>query len=158
MNRIGLGVDVHPFAAQRKLIIGGVEIPYERGLAGHSDADVLAHAMADAVLGAIGEADIGHLFPDTDPKIKGINSMLIVKEAAARARKANARIANIDATIIAQEPKLYPHILAMKKNLADALGLQPSQIGIKATTSEWMGFTGRKEGVVAIAVASVEMP
>jgi 2-C-methyl-D-erythritol 2,4-cyclodiphosphate synthase len=156
MNRIGLGVDVHQFAAGRKLIIGGVEIPYERGLEGHSDADVLAHAIADALLGAIGEVDIGHLFPNTDPKIKGINSLLILKEVAARVKKAKAKIANVDATIIAQEPKLFPHIAAMKKNLSAALGIKPAFIGIKATTSEWMGFTGRKEGIVAVAVALVE--
>jgi 2-C-methyl-D-erythritol 2,4-cyclodiphosphate synthase len=156
MNRIGLGVDVHQFATGRKLIIGGVEIPYERGLEGHSDADVLAHAVADALLGAIGEVDIGHLFPNTDPKIKGISSMLILKEVAARVKKAGATVSNIDATLIAQEPKLFPHITAMKKNLAQALAILPTQIGIKATTSEWMGFTGRKEGMVAVAVALVE--
>src|SRR5439155_10640376 len=133
MNRVGLGMDVHQFAAGRKLIIGGVEIPYERGLAGHSDADVLAHAVADALLGAIGEVDIGHLFPNTDPKIKGISSMLILKEVAGRLKKTGATIANIDATLIAQEPKVSPHIAAMKKNIGAALSIEPAQIGIKAT-------------------------
>ncbi|HUJ10701.1 MAG TPA: 2-C-methyl-D-erythritol 2,4-cyclodiphosphate synthase [Verrucomicrobiae bacterium] len=157
MNRVGIGIDVHRFAAGRKCIIGGVEIPHTHGLEGHSDADVLAHAIADALLGAAALGDIGKFYPPTDAKWKNMDSMVIVRECAERVKKAGGRINNIDAAVIAESPKLSPHILKMQEVLAKHLGVAPSQVGIKATTSELMGFTGRKEGIVAIAIASVEM-
>ena len=157
MNRVGIGIDVHRFAAGRKLIIGGVAIPHEHGLEGHSDADVLAHAIADAVLGAAALGDIGKFYPPSDTKFKGMDSMVIVRECAERVRQAGGRINNIDAAIVAEAPKLSPHIPKMQEILGKNLGVAPSQVGIKATTSELMGFTGRKEGIVAIAIASVEM-
>lgn len=157
MNRVGIGIDVHRFAANRKLIIGGVEIPHTHGLEGHSDADVLAHAIADALLGAAALGDIGKFYPPSNMKFKNMDSMVIVRECADRVRKAGGRINNIDAAIVAQEPKLSPHIPKMADVLAKNLGVAASQVGIKATTSELMGFTGRKEGIVAIAIASVEM-
>ena len=157
MNRVGIGIDVHRFAAGRKCIIGGVEIPHTHGLEGHSDADVLAHAIADALLGATALGDIGKFYPPSDAKWKNMDSMVIVRECAERVRKAGGHINNIDAAIVAESPKLSPHIPKMQKVLAKNLGVAPTQIGIKATTSELMGFTGRKEGIVAIAMASVEM-
>jgi 2-C-methyl-D-erythritol 2,4-cyclodiphosphate synthase len=157
MNRVGIGIDVHRFAAGRKCIIGGVEIPHTHGLEGHSDADVLAHAIADALLGAAALGDIGKFYPPSDMKWKNMDSMVIVRECAERVRKAGGRINNIDAAIIAESPKLSPHIPKMQEVLAKNMDVTPSQIGIKATTSELMGFTGRKEGVVAIAIASVEI-
>jgi len=157
MNRVGIGIDVHRFAAGRKLIIGGVEIPHEQGLEGHSDADVLAHAIADALLGAAALGDIGRYYPPSDTKFKNMDSMVIVRECAERVRRAGGRLNNIDAAVIAQAPKLSPHIPNMQEILGKNLGVPPSAVGIKATTSELMGYTGRKEGVVAIAIASVEM-
>jgi len=157
MNRVGIGIDVHRFAPKRKLIIGGVEIPHTHGLEGHSDADVLAHAIADALLGAAALGDIGKFYPPSDAKWKNMDSMVIVRESAERVRKAGGGINNIDAAIVAEAPKLSPHIPKMQEILAKNLGVTPSQIGIKATTSELMGFTGRKEGIVAIAIASVEL-
>jgi 2-C-methyl-D-erythritol 2,4-cyclodiphosphate synthase len=157
MNHVGIGIDVHRFAAGRKCIIGGVEIPHTHGLEGHSDADVLAHAIADALLGAAALGDIGKFYPPSDMKWKNMDSMVIIRECAERVRKAGGRLNNIDAAIIAEAPKLSPHIPKMQEVLAKNLGVTPSQIGIKATTSELMGFTGRKEGVVAIAIASVEI-
>jgi 2-C-methyl-D-erythritol 2,4-cyclodiphosphate synthase len=157
MNRVGIGIDVHRFAAGRKLILGGVEIPHDQGLEGHSDADVLAHAIADALLGAAALGDIGKFYPPSDVKFKNMDSMLIVRECAERVRQAGGRINNIDAAIVAQAPKLSPHIPRMQEVLGRNLGVAPATVGIKATTSELMGFTGRKEGIVAIAIASVEM-
>ncbi len=157
MNRVGIGIDVHRFAAGRKLIMGGVEVPSERGLEGHSDADVLAHAIADALLGATAMGDIGKFYPDTDPKFKNMDSMIIVRDVAAKLHEIGARINNVDAAIVAQTPKLSPHIPKMQEILAKNLGIKPRQVGIKATTSETMGFTGRKEGIVVVAVASVEI-
>ena len=157
MNRVGIGIDVHQFAPNRKLIIGGVEIPYERGLLGHSDADVLAHAIADALLGAAALGDIGKYYPPSDMKFKNMDSMVIVRECADRVRQAGGRISNVDSMIIAQAPKLAPHIPKMQEILAQNLGITVGQVGIKATTSEHMGFTGRKEGIVVVAIASVEM-
>jgi len=157
MNRVGIGIDVHRFAPNRKLVIGGVQIPHELGLEGHSDADVLAHAIADALLGAAALGDIGKFYPPSDAKWKNMDSMVIVRECAERVRKADGGINNIDAAIVAESPKLSPHIPKMQEILAKNLGIKPDQIGIKATTSELMGFTGRKEGIVAIAIASVEM-
>jgi 2-C-methyl-D-erythritol 2,4-cyclodiphosphate synthase len=157
MNRVGIGIDVHRFAEGRKCVIGGVEIPHTHGLEGHSDADVLAHAIADALLGAAALGDIGKFYPPSDTKWKNMDSMVIVRECAERVRKAGGRINNIDAAIIAESPKLSPHIPKMQEVLAKNLGIASTQVGIKATTSELMGFTGRKEGIVAIAIASVEM-
>ncbi len=158
MTLVGLGYDVHRFAEGRKLILGGVEIPYALGLDGHSDADVLCHAIADAILGAIGEADIGHHFPNTDPACKGMDSLEIVRRAVELVQQQGGRLINIDSTLVAEAPKIAPHLTAMKANLARVLALPEKRIGIKATTNERMGFLGRKEGVAAMAVASVEMP
>jgi 2-C-methyl-D-erythritol 2,4-cyclodiphosphate synthase len=158
MVHVGIGYDVHAFAVGRKLILGGVEIPHLRGLEGHSDADVLMHAICDAILGALGEVDIGHFFPNTDPRWKDAPSKVFLEEASRQALQRNGRIVNVDATIIAQEPKVYPHIADMKKNIAEALGVSEARVGIKATTNEKMGFVGRGEGIAAMAVASVDLP
>jgi 2-C-methyl-D-erythritol 2,4-cyclodiphosphate synthase len=157
MVHVGIGYDVHQLVAGRKLVLGGVEIPFVKGLDGHSDADVLMHAICDAVLGALGEADIGHFFPNTDPRWKGAPSKVFLEEAARQAKFLEARIVNVDATIIAQQPKLFPHIAKMKINIAEALGINVKKIGIKATTNELMGFIGREEGMAAMAVASVDL-
>ena len=157
MNRIGIGIDVHRFAPNRKLIMGGVQIPYELGLEGHSDADVLAHAIADALLGAAALGDIGKFYPDTDMKWKDMDSMIILRDVAEKYRQIKAKINNIDCAIVAQAPKISPHIPKMQEIIAANLGITPQQVGIKATTSELMGFTGRKEGIVAIAMVSVEI-
>jgi 2-C-methyl-D-erythritol 2,4-cyclodiphosphate synthase len=158
MVHVGIGYDVHQLVAGRKLILGGVEIPHVKGLDGHSDADVLMHAICDAVLGALGEADIGHFFPNTDPRWKGAPSKVFLQEAARQANFHSARIINVDATMIAQQPKLYPHIAEMKINIATALGIAANRVGIKATTNEQMGFVGREEGIAAMAVASIDRP
>ena len=158
MNLVGTGYDVHAFAEGRKLILGGVEIPHTHGLDGHSDADVLCHAIADAILGAIGERDIGHHFPNNDPTIRGMSSLEIVRKAASLVTAAGGKLNNIDSCLIAEAPKIGPHIAAMKANLARVLGLTEQRVGIKATTNERMGFLGRGEGMAATAVASVEMP
>lgn len=155
---VGIGYDVHPLVAGRKLILGGVEIPHITGLEGHSDADVLMHAVCDAVLGALGEADIGHFFPNTNPRWKGAPSRVFLEEAARQAKFKSARIVNVDATIIAQQPKLSPHMHEMKINLAAALGLSLDRVGVKATTNEKLGFLGREEGIAAMAVAGVDRP
>jgi 2-C-methyl-D-erythritol 2,4-cyclodiphosphate synthase len=157
MNRVGIGIDVHRFVPNRKLIIGGVHIPYEFGLEGHSDADVLVHAIADALLGAVALGDIGKFYPDTDMKYKDMNSMVILRDVAEKYRSLGAKINNIDAALVAQAPKLSPHIRNMQEIIGANLRITPEQVGIKATTSELMGFTGRKEGIVAIAMVSVEM-
>jgi len=158
MVHVGIGYDVHALVTGRKLILGGVEIPHSKGLDGHSDADALMHAICDAVLGALGEPDIGHFFPNSDPRWKNAPSWIFLEEAAKQTAKRKGKIVNVDATLIAQQPKLYPHIAAMKKNIAAALGVSEKQIGIKATTNEKMGFIGREEGIAAIAVASVNLP
>jgi 2-C-methyl-D-erythritol 2,4-cyclodiphosphate synthase len=158
MNHVGIGYDVHRLVPGRKLILGGVEIPHPAGLAGHSDADVLMHAVCDAVLGALGERDIGHFFPNTDPQWAGAPSKVFLEEAVRQVSLRRGRIVNIDATVIAQQPKIAPYIDAMKANLADALGLAPKRIGLKATTNEHLGFIGRQEGIAALAVASVDLP
>lgn len=157
MNLSGIGYDVHRFIEGRPLILGGVEIPHTHGLDGHSDADVLSHAIADAVLGAIGERDIGFHFPNSDQSIRGISSLEILRKAAALVAKKGGRIVNIDSTLIAEAPKISPHVAAMRANLAEALGLEPHRVGVKATTNEGMGFLGRGEGISAMAVASVEI-
>ena len=158
MVHVGIGYEVHQLVAGRKLVLGGVEIPHTKGLDGHSDADALMHAICDAVLGALGEEDIGHFFPNTDPRWKGVPSKIFLEEAARQAGKRGAKIVNIDATVIAQAPKIYPHIAEMKKRIAAALGVTEKQIGIKATTNEHMGFIGREEGIAAMAVASIDLP
>src|ERR1051325_1373294 len=157
MNRVGIGYDVHPLVKGRRLVLGGVEIPHTKGLAGHSDADALCHAIADAVYGALGVGDIGQHFPNTDKANKDRNSLDFLRHARDLAKSKRARLANIDATVIAQEPKLMPHMARMKAAVADALGVNPEQVGIKATTNEHLGFIGRGEGIAAMAVASVEM-
>src|SRR4051812_2976393 len=158
MTLSGIGYDVHRFAKGRPLILGGVEIPHSHGLEGHSDADVLVHAIADAVLGAIGERDIGFHFPNTDESIRGISSLEILRKAAALVRAQGGRVLNIDATLIAEAPKILTHVAAMRANIAAAIGLPVARIGVKATTNERMGFIGRAEGIAALAVASVELP
>ena len=158
MVHVGIGYDVHPLVAGRKLILGGVAIPHSKGLEGHSDADALMHAICDALLGALGEEDIGHFFPNTDPRWKGAASRVFLAEAARQALQRNGRIVNVDATVIAQAPKIYPHVAGMKQNIADALGVRVSQVGIKATTNEHLGFIGREEGIAAMAVAAVDLP
>jgi 2-C-methyl-D-erythritol 2,4-cyclodiphosphate synthase len=155
MNRVGIGYDVHQFATNRPLILGGITIPHSHGLQGHSDADVLSHAIADAVLGALGLPDIGYYFPPTDPSIEGISSLQILQKCRALAEENDAEIVNIDSTLIAEAPKILPYRESMQSKIADALGLQPALIGIKATTNERMGFVGRGEGMAAMAVASV---
>jgi 2-C-methyl-D-erythritol 2,4-cyclodiphosphate synthase len=158
MNHVGIGYDVHRLVEGRKLILGGVEIPHERGLEGHSDADVLMHAICDAILGALGQQDIGHFFPNTDPRWQGAPSRTFLEEAARQVTFQEGRIVNIDATVIAQQPKLAPHIPAMREQIAVALNLSVKYIGIKATTNEHLGFLGREEGIAAMAVASIELP
>ena len=158
MTTTGLGYDIHRFAEGRALVLGGVEIPHDRGLEGHSDADVLSHAIADAVLGAIGEQDIGHHFPHTDPSIRGISSLEILEKAANLARARGARINSIDATVIAEAPKIAPHVFVMRERIAAALGLPAARVAVKATTNEGLGSIGRGEGIAAMAVASVELP
>lgn len=157
MIKVGLGVDIHAFKEGRPCILGGVQIPHHRGFKGHSDADALIHAVMDALLGAIGERDIGHFFPDTDMKWKDANSlkMLSIVQNVLKIKK--AVLHNIDVTLIAQEPKLAPHIDGMIQNLVHVLQIQPTQIAIKATTSEWMGFAGRKEGIVALAIVCLDV-
>ncbi len=154
-TRVGIGYDVHPFQEGRSLVLGGVTIPHARGLKGHSDADVLSHAIADAVLGALGEPDIGHWFPPTDPSIEGISSLKILEKCAQIAADKGVRIENVDASLIAEAPKVKPHAAAMKQHIAAALGIRPDQVGIKATTNERLGFVGREEGIAAMAVACV---
>ena len=150
--RIGQGFDVHQLVEGRKLIIGGVEIPYDKGLLGHSDADVLLHAICDALLGAAGLGDIGRHFSDTDIKFKNIDSRILLREVARMVAEAGFKIGNVDATIIAQAPKMAAHISHMAQNIAADLGLTASAINIKATTTEHLGFTGRGEGIAAQAV------
>ena len=154
--RIGTGYDVHRLVPERKLILGGVEIPYEKGLLGHSDADVLLHAICDAMLGAAALGDIGKHFPDSDPAYKGISSLLLLKKTAELLEKRLFFIENIDATIIAQAPKLAPFIPEMKNNIAKALGLDENQVNVKATTEEGLGFTGAGEGIAAQAVCLIQ--
>jgi 2-C-methyl-D-erythritol 2,4-cyclodiphosphate synthase len=157
MIHVGIGYDVHALVEGRKLILGGVDIPHPKGLDGHSDADALMHAVCDAILGAIGEVDIGHFFPNSDPRWRGAVSKVFLEEAARQVQSRKGKIVNVDATIIAQEPKLFPHIAAMKSNIAAALSVTPNQVGIKATTNEHMGFVGRGEGIAAMAVAAVHL-
>ena len=156
--RCGIGYDAHRLVSGRKLILGGVKIPHPRGLEGHSDADVLSHAVADAILGALGAGDIGKHFPNTEESIRGISSIEILRHAATIAAQKNARVVNVDATVLAEAPKISPHIAAMQEKIANALGVKANAISIKATTNEGLGAIGRSEGMAAIAVASVEVP
>ena len=149
--RIGTGFDVHAFAAGRALVIGGVTIPHDRGLLGHSDADVLLHAIADAVLGALALGDIGTHFPDSDPKWKGADSRRLLREVAGLAAQHRYRVGNVDTTVIAQAPRLAPHIPAMRAKIASDLGCKVACVSVKATTTERLGFTGREEGIAAMA-------
>jgi 2-C-methyl-D-erythritol 2,4-cyclodiphosphate synthase len=158
MNHVGIGYDVHRLVEGRRLILGGVEIAHPKGLEGHSDADVLMHAICDALLGAMGEPDIGHFFPNTDPRWSGVASRVFLEEVARQVSLHEGRIVNVDATLVAQQPKLAPHIPVIKKNIAAALNLNARYVGIKATTNEQLGFLGREEGIAAMAVASVELP
>lgn len=154
--RIGQGFDVHALVVGRKLIVGGVTIPYDKGLEGHSDADVLLHALTDALLGAAGLGDIGRHFPDTDPRYEGVDSRVLLRAAVQMVREAGWRVANVDATIVAQAPRMAPHIPAMVANIATDLGLPPACVNVKAKTTERLGFTGRGEGMAAEAVALLE--
>ncbi len=156
MIRVGCGFDVHAFAAGRELILGGVRIPHDRGLAGHSDADALSHAICDALLGAFALGDIGAHFPDTEEKWRDADSLLLLSETMKKVRAAGGRILNIDATVALQTPKLSPHISAMRRNVAAATGADLSQISVKATTTEKLGFVGREEGAAVFAVAMME--
>lgn len=156
MLRIGHGYDVHRLAEGRKLIIGGAEIPYDKGLDGHSDADVLLHAVCDALLGAAAMGDIGAHFPDTDERYRGISSMLLLAETVSKIKAQGFEPVNIDSTVIAQAPRLAPYIEQMRRNIASAAGLDISCVNVKATTEEHLGFTGRGEGIAAHAVALCE--
>ena len=156
--RVGMGYDVHKLVEGRKLVLGGVEIPYERGLLGHSDADVAVHAIMDALLGAAALGDIGKHFPDTDPAYKGISSIKLLEYVAGLLEDNLFLVENIDATIIAQAPKMRPHIDQMRENIAKALGIEANQVNVKATTEEGLGFTGRGEGIAAQAVCLLVSP
>jgi 2-C-methyl-D-erythritol 2,4-cyclodiphosphate synthase len=156
--RVGIGYDVHSLVRGRRLVLGGVEVPFERGLAGHSDADALIHAVIDALLGAAGLKDIGSQFPDSDASYEDICSLLLLQRTNQMLRTRRWRIVNIDGTIVAQRPKLAPFIDQMRQNMAKVLGLSIEQVGVKATTSEGLGFAGREEGIAAYAVALLEQP
>jgi 2-C-methyl-D-erythritol 2,4-cyclodiphosphate synthase len=154
--RIGQGFDVHALAAGRKLVVGGVEIAHDKGLAGHSDADVLLHAICDALLGAAGMGDIGRHFPDTDPKYKGIDSRELLREVSRKLTGARYRVLNVDTTIIAQAPRMAPHIARMRENIAADIGVPVDVVNVKATTTEELGFAGRGEGIAAQAICLIE--
>ena len=153
--RVGMGYDVHRFKKGRALVLGGVAIAHPRGLDGHSDADVLIHAIMDALLGAAGMDDIGHLFPPADPRFKNISSILLLKKVAQKLTAARWQVGNIDSSLVCEQPRIAPHIPAMKKNIAAALGIPASGVGVKATTNETMGFIGRGEGIAALSVACI---
>jgi len=154
--RIGQGLDVHALVAGRKLVIGGVEIPHHKGLAGHSDADVLLHAICDALLGAAALGDIGRHYPDSDPKYSDIDSRNLLRDVAAKVKQQGYKIVNVDATIVAEAPRMAPHVARMIGNIAADLGIQPAAINIKATTTEQLGFIGRGEGIAAMAIALID--
>lgn len=156
MGRVGIGYDVHRLVEGRELILGGVNIPWEKGLDGHSDADVLTHAIMDAILGAAALPDIGQLFPDDYDEYKGISSLLLLERVMDLLEEENMRIVNIDSVIICQAPKIAPHIDAIRTKLAKAMGVGETQVGVKATTTEWLGFTGRGEGIAAQAICLIE--
>jgi 2-C-methyl-D-erythritol 2,4-cyclodiphosphate synthase len=154
--RVGFGFDAHKFGEDKKLILGGVEIPFESGLTGHSDADVLTHAICDALLGAMGEGDIGANFPDSDPKYKGISSMVFLSDVLKLLKERGYGIQNIDSVIVCEKPRILPHVPAIKEKLSQITGLPESELGIKATTTDRMGFTGRGEGIASYAVALIK--
>jgi len=156
MYRIGNGYDVHRLVKGRKLILGGVDIPHGLGLDGHSDADVLCHALCDSLLGASGAGDLGKYFPDTDNKWKGVSSLVLLEKSGELVAERGFQISNIDTTIVAQQPKIGPHIESMTTNISETLKIDPTQINIKATTTERLGFTGREEGIAAYAVALLQ--
>ena len=156
--RIGNGFDFHPFAAGRRLVLGGVEFEWDRGLEGHSDADALLHAITDAILGAAGLDDIGSHFPDTDPRYQGISSLVLLRRAVELVTARGYRVVNIDAMVLAEAPRIKPHVPAMKANVAEALGVPVADVGIKATTMEGRGVIGREEGIAVLAVALVWRP
>ncbi len=158
MIHVGIGYDIHPLVEGRKLVLGGVEIPHSKGLDGHSDADALMHAICDAILGALGEPDIGHFFKNTDPRWQNVASRVFLQEAARQVTFHQGRLINVDATVLAEEPKIAPHLQKMKFNIAEALNLNVRRVGIKATTNERLGAIGRGEGIAAMAVASVDLP
>lgn len=154
--RVGFGYDVHKFAVGRKLMLGGVEIKHSKGLAGHSDADVLLHSICDALLGAAGLNDIGHYFPNTDPKWKNVSSLVLLKECYRLLKKKKFKIVNIDSTILLEEPRISPYITEMKKNICNTLDITRGQLSIKSTTSEGLGFIGRKQGCSAYTICSLK--
>ncbi|NCC84177.1 MAG: 2-C-methyl-D-erythritol 2,4-cyclodiphosphate synthase [Clostridia bacterium] len=158
MYKVGIGYDVHQLVEGGKLFLGGVEIAHTHGLSGHSDADVLIHAISDALLGAMGEDDIGHFFPNTDSRWKGVRSTVFLQEISRLLALRGGRIVNVDSSLIAEAPKIAPHIREMKYQIATALNINSKAVGIKATTNETMGFVGRKEGIAAMAIASVTFP
>jgi 2-C-methyl-D-erythritol 2,4-cyclodiphosphate synthase len=158
MTKIGLGFDAHRLTKGRDLILGGVKIPYEKGLLGHSDADVLCHAIGEAILGALCLGDLGKNFPDTDEKYRGISSLKILSAIDEMTKRENAEISHIDSTIVAQEPRLAPYIEKMRENISEVLKVNKDQVSVKATSTEGLGFTGKKEGVSAYAVVLVEKP
>jgi len=157
VNRIGLGFDLHPTATDRPLVLGGVAVPAERGLGGHSDGDVLSHAVAEAMLGALALGDLGRHFPDTDPRYKGISSLSLLRQVLALVATRGARIVNVDATILAQAPRLAPWLPDMAKRLAETLGVDPQRVSVKAKSPEGLGLLGRQEGIAALAVVSLEV-
>lgn len=157
MNHVGIGYDVHPLVPGRKLILGGVDLHHDKGLDGHSDADVLLHAICDAIFGALGEGDIGHFFPNTDPRWHNASSKVFLHEAARLLQLRGGRIVNLDSTIIAQAPKVAPYLHAMKQQISQTLDLHPQRISIKATTNEGLGCIGREEGIAALAVVSIDL-
>jgi 2-C-methyl-D-erythritol 2,4-cyclodiphosphate synthase len=156
MYKIGYGFDAHRFSKDSKLIVGGVEIPFELGLKGHSDADVLSHALCDALLGALGEGDIGSYFPDSDPKYKGMSSLVFLKETVKLLNENGFEIENLDSVIVCEKPNIAPHIEQIKETLSQVLGVSAKSLGIKATTTDQMGFTGRGEGIAVHAVALIK--
>ncbi len=158
MIHVGIGYDVHRLVEGRKLILGGVDLHHPKGLDGHSDADVLSHAICDAIFGALGEGDIGHYFPNTDPRWHNASSKLFLQEAARQISFHDGHIVNLDATVIAESPRIAPHIHTMKAVISEALGMNPRRLGIKATTNEGLGFLGRQEGIAALAMVSVDLP
>ena len=157
MNRVGLGFDLHPTTPERPLILGGVTVPAERGLAGHSDADVLSHAVAEAMLGAPALGDLGRHFPDSDPRYRGVSSLRLLAEVMALVTARGARLVNVDATVIAQSPRLGPWLPEMAKRLAETLQVDPERVSVKAKSPEGLGLIGRQEGIAAMAVANLEV-
>ena len=158
MIHVGIGYDVHRLITGRKLILGGVDVPFDKGLEGHSDADVLIHAICDAIFGALGEGDLGHFFPNSDARWRNAASKLFLQEAARQITFHDGHIVNLDSTLVIQQPKIAPHLSAMKGHIAVALGINPRLVGIKATTNENLGFVGREEGIAALAVVGIDLP